>query len=130
MVARERELLEEPHSVYRVLIVDDHAGFRRCARELLTSEGFVVVGEAGDGEEAVRMAAASTANVVLMDVQLPGIDGFAVTELLLARNRDLPVVLISTRDRADYGGLIARSGARGFVSKDELSGEALRELLE
>jgi len=130
MVARERELLEEPHSVYRVLIVDDHAGFRRCARELLTSEGFVVVGEAGDGEEAVRMAAASTANVVLMDVQLPGIDGFAVTERLLERNRDLRVVLISTRDRADYGGLIDESGARGFVSKDELSGEALRELLE
>jgi DNA-binding NarL/FixJ family response regulator len=47
MVARERELLEEPHSVYRVLIVDDHAGFRRCARELLTTEGFAVVGEQG-----------------------------------------------------------------------------------
>jgi DNA-binding NarL/FixJ family response regulator len=130
MVARERELVEEPHSVYRVLIVDDHAGFRRCARELLTSEGFVVVGEAGDGEEAVRMAAASTADVVLMDVQLPGMDGFAVTEQLLASNRDLPVVLISTRDRADYGRLIAESGARGFVSKDELSGASLRELLE
>ena len=130
MVARERELLEEPHSVYRVLIVDDHAGFRRCARELPTTEGFTVVGEAGDGEEAVRMAAASTANVVLMDVQLPGMDGFAVTERLLAIDRDLPIVLISTRDRADYGALIAESGARGFVSKDELSGDSLRELLE
>ncbi len=130
MVARERELLEELHSVYRVLIVDDHAGFRRCARELLVSEGFAVVGEAGDGEEAVRMAAASTANLVLMDVQLPGMDGFAVTERLLAMDRDLPIVLISTRDRADYGGLIVKSGARGFVSKDELSGASLRELLE
>jgi DNA-binding NarL/FixJ family response regulator len=130
MVARERELLEEPHSVYRVLIVDDHAGFRRCARELLTTEGFAVVGEAGDGEEAVRMAAASAANVVLMDVQLPGMDGFAVTERLLAADPGLPIVLISTRDRADYGDLIAESGARGFVSKDELSGDSLRELLE
>jgi DNA-binding NarL/FixJ family response regulator len=65
-----------------------------------------------------------------MDVQLPGMDGFAVTEQLLASNRDLPVVLISTRDRADYGRLIAESGARGFVSKDELSGASLRELLE
>ena len=129
MVARERELLEEPHSVYRVLIVDDHAGFRRCARELLTTEGFTVVGEAGDGEEAVRMAAASTANVVLMDVQLPGMDGFAVTERLLAVDPGLPIVLISTRDREDYGGLIAQSGARGFVSKDDLSGDSLRELL-
>jgi DNA-binding NarL/FixJ family response regulator len=130
MVARNRELLEEPHSVYRVLIVDDHAGFRRCARELLTAEGFTVVGEAGDGEEAVRMAAGSTADVVLVDVQLPGMDGFAVTERLLAIDSDLPIVLISTRDPADYGTLIAQSGARGFVSKDELSGESLRELLE
>ena len=50
--------------MYRVLIVDDHAGFRRCARELLVSEGFAVVGEAGDGEEAARMAAALRANLV------------------------------------------------------------------
>jgi DNA-binding NarL/FixJ family response regulator len=130
MVARERELLEGPHSVYRVLIVDDHAGFRRCAKDLLTSEGFAVVAEAGDGEEAVRLAAASTANLVLVDVQLPDMDGFAVTERLLSMDRDLPIVLISSRDRSDYGDLIAQSGARGFVSKDELSGDSLRELLE
>jgi DNA-binding NarL/FixJ family response regulator len=130
MVAREREQLVEPHSVYRVLIVDDHAGFRRCARELLTSEGFMVVGEAGDGEEAVRMAAGSTANLVLVDVQLPDTDGFALTELLLSDRPDRPVVLVSTRDRSDYGVLIDESGARGFLSKDELSGESLRELLE
>jgi DNA-binding NarL/FixJ family response regulator len=130
MVAREREQLEEPHSVYRVLIVDDHAGFRRCARELLTSEGFTVVGEAGDGEEAVRVAAASTADLVLVDVQLPDTDGFALAERLLTARPDRPVVLISSRDRSDYGGLIDESGARGFLSKDELSGDSLRGLLE
>lgn len=130
MVASEREQLEEPHSVYRVLIVDDHAGFRRCARELLESEGFSVVGEAGDGEEAVRMAAASTANLMLVDVQLPDTDGFALTERLLSIDPDRPVVLVSSRDRSDYGGLVDESGARGFLSKDELSGDSLRELLE
>jgi DNA-binding NarL/FixJ family response regulator len=130
MVARERGQLEEPHSVYRVLIVDDHAGFRRCARELLTSEGFTVVGEAGDGEEAVRAAAASTADFVLVDVQLPDTDGFALAERLLSMHPDRPVVLVSSRDRSDYGGLIDASGARGFLSKDELSGDSLRGLLE
>jgi len=85
-----------------VLIVDDHAGFRRCARELLTAEGFTVVGEAGDGEEAVRMAAGSSANLVLVDVQLPDTDGFALTERLLSARPDRPVVLVSTRDRSDY----------------------------
>jgi DNA-binding NarL/FixJ family response regulator len=130
MVAREREQLVERHSVYRVLIVDDHAGFRRCARELLTSEGFTVVGEAGDGEEAVRMAAVSVADLVLVDVQLPDTDGFALTERLLSTRPDRPVVLVSSRDRSDYGGLIDDSGARGFLSKDELSGDSLRGLLE
>lgn len=120
----------EPHSVYRVLIVDDHAGFRRCARELLVSEGFAVVGEAGDGEEAVRLAAESTADLVLVDVQLPDTDGFALTERLLSTRPDRPVVLVSSRDRSDYGGLIDESGARGFLSKDELCGDSLRELLE
>jgi DNA-binding NarL/FixJ family response regulator len=130
MVAREREQLVERHSVYRVLIVDDHAGFRRCARELLTSEGFTVVGEAGDGEEAVRMAAVSVADLVLVDVQLPDTDGFTLTERLLSTRPDRPVVLVSSRDRSDYGGLIDDSGARGFLSKDELSGDSLRGLLE
>jgi len=129
MVAREREQLVERHSVYRVLIVDDHAGFRRCARQLLTSDGFAVVGEAGDGEEAVRMAGVSTANLVLVDVQLPDTDGFALTARLLAADPDRPIVLVSSRDRSDYGGLIDESGARGFLSKDELSGDSLRELL-
>jgi DNA-binding NarL/FixJ family response regulator len=129
MVARERELLEEPRSVRRILIVDDHSGFRRCARELLTAEGFEVVGEAADGDAALAMIAASAADVVLLDIQLPGANGFEVAERLLAVRRDLPVILISTRDRSVYGDLVDASGARGFVSKDELSGEAVRELL-
>ncbi len=113
----------------RILIVDDNAGFRRCARELLMTEGFEVVGEAADGDAALAMMAGAAADVVLLDIQLPGADGFEVAERLLALDPVLPIVLISSRDRSDYGGLVTASGARGFLSKDELSGEALRELL-
>jgi len=114
----------------RVLIVDDHPGFRARARALLESEGFEVVGEAGSGADGVRTARELAPDVVLLDVQLPDTDGFALTERLLSARPDRPVVLVSTRDRSDYGVLIDESGARGFLSKDELSGASLRELLE
>jgi DNA-binding NarL/FixJ family response regulator len=129
MVARQRELLEELRSVRRVLLVDDHQSFRRCARALLTSEGFEVVGEAADGATALRLAADAAPEVVLLDIQLPDIDGFEVAARLLARDRELVIVLISSRDRCDYGGLVESSGAHGFITKDELSGETLERLL-
>ena len=66
---------------------------------------------------------------MLVDVQLPDTDGFALTARLLAADPGRPIVLVSSRDRSDYGGLIDESGARGFLSKDELSGDSLRELL-
>ena len=69
----------------RVLIVDDHEGFRAAAHALLEAEGFVVVGEAGDGPGAVEAVGRLRPDVVLLDVQLPGIDGFGVAELLAPR---------------------------------------------
>jgi DNA-binding NarL/FixJ family response regulator len=108
-----------------LLIVDDHAGFRALARRLLGSGGFEVVGEAADGRAAVAAARDLRPDVVLLDIQLPDIDGFEV----LARLRDRPagpaVVLTSTRDRADYGERVDRSGASGFIPKAELSGAAV-----
>jgi two-component system nitrate/nitrite response regulator NarL len=108
-----------------LLIVDDHAGFRSLARRLLGSGGFDVVGEAADGQAAVAATRRLRPDVVLLDVQLPDIDGFEV----LARLRDRPagpaVVLTSTRDRADYGERVERSGASGFIPKAELSGAAV-----
>ena len=109
-----------------MLIVDDHASFRSIARRLLEAAGFHVVGEAATGGEVADAVGRLLPDVVLLDVGLPDVDGFRVL-------RDLPtsvvVVLVSSRERTDYGRRVAASGARGFIAKAELSGEALRSLL-
>src|SRR3954447_15918399 len=112
-----------------VLIVDDHPSFRATARALLEAEGFDVVGEAADGATGVMRARELQPEVVLLDVQLPDTDGFAVASALTANGDGPSVVLTSSRDVMDYGGLVADSGARGFVAKAELSGEAISALL-
>ena len=113
-----------------VLIVDDHPSFRATARALLEAEGFQVVGEAATGVEALSEAEALHPDIVLLDVQLPDLDGFEIASRLIGRNgREPDVVLVSSRDASDYGNLIAECGARGFVAKGELSGAAVRRLL-
>jgi DNA-binding NarL/FixJ family response regulator len=113
----------------RVLIVDDHAGFRARARALLESDGFAVVGEAGTGAEALAACDRLHPDLVLLDVQLPDIDGFEVARRLAEVDPALAVVLTSSRDRCDYGSVVDESPARGFVPKGELSGTALNALL-
>lgn len=111
-----------------ILIVDDHPSFRRCARALLEADGFAVVGEAENGQGALSAIGSLQPDVVLLDVQLPDMDGFAVLDRL---GTDAPqVVLVSSRDASDYNGLIRSSGARGFISKAELTGAAVRFLLQ
>ena len=130
MKAEHRDLLESLRPARRVVVVDDHPSFRRCACALLAAEGFEVVGEAEDGEGAIALVSELAPELVLLDVQLPDIDGFEVAARLLARHPALAIVLVSSRDRADYGSLVEASGARGFVGKGELSGAALGRLLE
>ena len=112
-----------------VLIVDDHADFRRSARALLEADGFEVVGEAATGEEALRAVAALRPRIVLLDVQLPGLDGLAVAERLAAGPAPPAVVLTSSRDAAAYGTRLAEAPARGFIPKSRLSGAALADLV-
>jgi len=111
-----------------VLIVDDHPSFRSSARALLESEGFDVVGEAEDAASALTAVRALHPDVVLLDVQLPDGDGFEVCEAL-ARDGAPRIVLVSSRDRTDYGDCVECSGAVGFIAKAELSGAALAEAL-
>ena len=112
-----------------VLIVDDHPSFRASARALLEAEGFVVVGEAENGVQALRVARETRPDVVLLDVQLPDFDGFEVASRLTKNGSAPIVVLTSSRDGSDFGHLVPDSGARGFVPKAELSGEALTALI-
>jgi DNA-binding NarL/FixJ family response regulator len=112
-----------------VLIVDDHAAFRASARALLQAEGFDVVGEAADGAGAVEAVALLRPEIVLLDVQLPDLDGLAVAEQLAAVPDAPAVVLISSRDAAAYGSRLRTTPARGFIPKSGLSGEALAALV-
>jgi DNA-binding NarL/FixJ family response regulator len=113
----------------RVLVVDDHAGFRAWARVLLERAGYAVVGEAADGASGIAAARRARPELVLLDVQVPDADGFALAERLCAERWAPAVVLTSTRDASDYGQRLQRSRALGFVPKDELSAEALGRLL-
>ena len=113
-----------------VLVVDDHRTFRDTARLLLESEGFQVVGEAENGESAVEQAAALAPDLVLLDVQLPDIDGFQVARRVTGAQVAPTVIMVSSRDDSEFGPLVAASGARGFVTKAELSGDRLRALLD
>ena len=112
-----------------VLIVDDHAGFRRTVRRSLEQDGWEVVGEAADGISALEAADLLRPDLVLLDIGLPDQSGFAVAAKLHAARSAHAVVLTSTRDAADYELLANGSWAAGFVAKSELSGAALETVL-
>jgi CheY-like chemotaxis protein len=112
-----------------VLIVDDHAEFRASAAELLEAEGFDVVGAAGDAARAVELTVRLRPQIVLLDVQLPDEDGFAVAARLAEEARPPRVVLISGRDAASYGRRVAGAPVCGFIAKRELTGAAVAALV-
>jgi DNA-binding NarL/FixJ family response regulator len=113
------------------LIVDDHRPFLDAARLLLEREGLAVVGVALNGAEALNAAEELRPDVVLVDVSLGAESGFDVTRSLLAREDGdgAVVVLISTRSEGELTELIAESPAAGFLSKAELSAQAIRRLV-
>jgi DNA-binding NarL/FixJ family response regulator len=112
-----------------VLVVDDHASFRAAASALLQSSGFDVVGEAADGESAVAVTSRLAPDVVLLDVQLPDLDGFVVAGRLAALPDPPAVVLVSGRDASVYGARLGAAGVAGFLHKQALSGPALAGLV-
>jgi DNA-binding NarL/FixJ family response regulator len=108
-----------------ILIVDDHPAFRQAARAILEAEGFDVVGEAVNGTEAFEAVERLQPDLVLLDIGLPDLDGLDVSARMTTRDRSLAVVLTSSRDACDYPRHLERSGARGFIPKDEISGAAV-----
>jgi DNA-binding NarL/FixJ family response regulator len=115
--------------VATVLLVDDHAGFRAQARVLLANAGFDVVAEAEDAAGALETARSLRPEVILLDVQLPDGNGFDLARAILDGDDPPIVILISSREAADYGTQIDQSGARGFISKAELSVGAITALV-
>ena len=113
----------------RILIVDDHAGFRAHARRLLECEGYRVVGEADDCASALAAARTLEPQLALVDVHLPDADGFELTVQLTALPGAPLVVLTSSRDRAEIEPCMAGCGARGFVPKADLCRDAIEELV-
>lgn len=113
-----------------LLIVDDHAVFRSTARALLECDGWTVIGEAADGSSGLDAVRALRPDVVLLDVRLPDIDGFAVAERLAAENGGPAVIVTSSSDDPLYPDRAVSMGACGFVAKHDLSGAALHRLLD
>lgn len=116
----------------RLLIVDDNHGFLAAATSLLGREGLTVVGVASNSSEALERIEELVPDVVLLDIELGEESGFEVTRRL---HRDvaagpLRVILISTHVESDFADLIEASPALGFVSKSDLSAEAIRDLLQ
>jgi DNA-binding NarL/FixJ family response regulator len=114
---------------HTVLIVDDHPGFRRTARTVLEHDGYAVVGEAADAASGLRESRRLRPAIVLLDVGLPDESGLDLAARLTAEADAPAVVLVSSRDRADLGPLVERSGACGFIAKAELSADALDRVL-
>ena len=100
-----------------VLIVDDHQSFRRAVRLVLEYEGYEVVGEAADGEEALRVAGETSPNVVLLDVNMPGMDGIAALPHLRREAPDARILMLTAADEPDTQQRAEEAGAHGFMRK-------------
>jgi two-component system nitrate/nitrite response regulator NarL len=109
-----------------VVIVDDDPTFRRLLRRLLAEDGLDVVGEAAHAGEAIAVVPAIRPEIVLVDVHLPDLDGFALAHEL--RDSGAAIILISSRPAGEFRRRIAAAPARGYIAKEQLSGPAILAL--
>jgi len=115
----------------RVLIVDDQRPFREASRMVVEmTDGFELAGEAENGEEGVELTEALRPDLVLMDVQMPGIDGLEATRRIMQLDDPPHVVVMSTHESGDYQETALIAGADAFIAKSEFSMDSLEELWE
>jgi DNA-binding NarL/FixJ family response regulator len=115
--------------IVRVLVVDDQAPFRQAARMVVSvTPGYELVGEALTGEEGVELAHALEPDVVLMDVNLPGINGMAACRAIVDDRPGTVVLLLSTYQEEDVPGDARTCGARSYVNKEQFGPDVLEHL--
>lgn len=113
-----------------VLVVDDQAPFRAIARQVVElTPGFMVVGEAESGEDAVRMASELTPELILMDINLPGINGIEATRRILVAAPTTAVILLSTYRDSDLPADALDCGARRYVHKEDFEPGTLLDVI-
>ena len=129
MDEKSRAVEEFSKEKIRILIVDNHAMFRQSLRELLKSqEDMVVVAEAEDGEASVRLAEELSPDVILMDINMPGMNGIHATRAIRSRLPDSIVIGLSMFDAADMAEEMIGAGACGYIEKSGVP-EALFEAI-
>jgi two-component system invasion response regulator UvrY len=112
----------------RVLIVDDQAPFRTTARMVVeATDGFVVVGETDTGEGSIDEARRLDPDLVLMDVNLPGIDGLEATRRILSESQRAVILLLSTYEMEEYAPRADECGAAAYIPKSDFSPDSLAE---
>jgi len=122
---------EEAPMTVRVMIVDDQEPFRLAARMVVeATDGFEVVGEAETGESAIELARRLDPDLVLMDVNLPGINGLQATRHILSESDHVVVLILSTYEEAEYAPRAAESGAAAYIPKSMFGPDRLSEAWE
>ncbi len=115
----------------RVLVVDDHELVRSGISRLLDDTGMIdVVGQAGSGEEAVRMAKEIEPDIILMDIHMPGIGGMAATRKILHNQPDAQVIAVTVSDDNPYASRLLKMGASGYITKGADADEMLRAIIK
>ncbi len=113
----------------RILLVDDHAMIREGLRAMLSlSEDLEVIGEAGDGNQAIESVRSHRPDVVIMDIAMPGMDGLEATQRILRENPDTKVLILSQHDNDRYILPALRAGASGYVCKRSVGAELIEAI--
>lgn len=112
----------------RVLVVDDQAPFREVAKTVVSmTDGFELVGEASTGEASVEMARSLNPDLILMDVNLPGISGLDATKRILSESDTVVILVLSTYEAEEYAPRVAEVGAAAYIPKSEFGPDRLKE---
>jgi two-component system nitrate/nitrite response regulator NarL len=124
-----REHVSAKKQIIKVLIADDHPVVRKGLQNCFAKQGKLkIVGEAADGDEALRKARELSPDVVLMDISMPGMNGLAVTEVLRKEAPDMKVLILSVHSNKEYIFRVIQAGAHGYVSKEAPPEELVRAI--